>query len=640
MIVRLRLDDEYCALSHRPTAKERAYKPVARARELAYPSDNPVEALATEAGGYTGMSHRATEMSEVFISYSRPEQQRARTFADALEREGYSVWWDVSLRSGEAFDETIERALRAAKAVIVLWSRKSVVSRWVRAEATLADRNKTLLPVMIEPCERPIMFELTHTIDLSDWLGDPRHPRWTAFLADLSHFVGRLNAPRTAALAQTEAGTRSVDSQFSILVLPFVNMSGDPEQEYFSDGVTEDIIIDLGKIRSISVIARNTAFSYKGRALAAPKLGQDLRVSHILEGTVRKAGNRVRITAQLSSAATDSQIWAERFDRNLDDIFAIQAEISKAIVQALSIRLGRNRSETAESRPTNSGEAYELYLMARQFHSGQQERHYALIVRLCRRAVESDPGYARAWALMSIAQADVRRLFNSVESGREAAERALALDPMLAEAHAGLARASFDEGAHQASLEACLRALEIDPACEEALAQAGYASLALGHPVDAIRYYEGAIAVAPGNLRAVGMATQAYRDAGQREDAMAASRRLLALVERVVADSPDHGHALGWGVGALAHMNEPQRAKDWARRALLVDPENVLLRHNIACSMISIGEIDMALGLIVSTPVSTVFSLGGNPAKLCAAAKCCERGACDGGSDGRGLGRA
>ena len=543
-------------------------------------------------------------MHDIFISYSREEQAEARVFADAFEREGYSVWWDVTLRSGDAFDEAIERALREAKAVVVLWSRKSVVSRWVRAEATLADRNKSLLPVMIEPCDRPIMFELTHTIDLTGWSGESTHVRWRALLDDLRHFVTRLTKPQPAPASEAALATAKPDGRPSVLVLPFINMSGDPEQEYFSDGVTEDIIIDLFRRPYLSVVARNTAFGYKGRTVSATKLGQELKCSHILEGTVRKAGNRVRITAQLSNASADKQIWAERYDRNLDDIFTIQDEISKAIVEALSIRIGLERSKAPESPPTSSGEAYELYLMARQFHAGQQERHYALIVRLCRRAVELDPAYARAWALMSIAQADVRRLFGSREYGRAAAERAIELDPMLAEGHAGLARALFDEGTHQGSLEACLRALQIDPSCDQALTQAGYACLALGRPLDAIRYYEGAIAAEPGNLRAVGMVTQAYRDTQQRENSLAAARRLLSLVERIVAETPDHGHALGFGTTALALLGETQRAKDWARRALMVDPDNILLRHNIACSMIAIGEIDMALGLLENQVMS------------------------------------
>ncbi|MCE9523903.1 MAG: toll/interleukin-1 receptor domain-containing protein, partial [Alphaproteobacteria bacterium] len=128
---------------------------------------------------------------DVFLSYARDDQTTARKFAEALEREGLAVWWDVALRSGDAYDETMEQALKAAKAVVVLWSKASVQSRWVRSEATLADRNKTLVPCMIEPCERPIMFELTQTAELAHWQGDAADRAWTAFLADVRRLVGR-----------------------------------------------------------------------------------------------------------------------------------------------------------------------------------------------------------------------------------------------------------------------------------------------------------------------------------------------------------------------------------------------------------------------------------------------------------------
>jgi hypothetical protein len=148
-------------------------------------------------------------LANVFISYGHDDRATARRFADALEHEGFSVWWDASLRSGDAFDAAIESALREAKAVIVLWSKTSVQSRWVRAEATLADRNRTLVPVMIEPCERPIMFELTQTADLSRWDGDVSDRTWQAFLADVRRFVGAAGAESATPVPPPAAVSKS-----------------------------------------------------------------------------------------------------------------------------------------------------------------------------------------------------------------------------------------------------------------------------------------------------------------------------------------------------------------------------------------------------------------------------------------------
>ena len=199
-------------------------------------------------------------MTDVFISYSRDDADIARLFADGFQSAGLTVWWDDALRSGEAFDESIERALREAKAVVVLWSASSVTSRWVRAEATQADRNRTLVPVMIEACQRPIIFELTHTADLQHWRGNSEDKAWQGLVADVRRLIDVQTAPRSLQTGIAMASVATASSMTSVpsrpvpptrpgvVILPFVNMSGDPEQEYFSDGVTEDIITDLGRV--------------------------------------------------------------------------------------------------------------------------------------------------------------------------------------------------------------------------------------------------------------------------------------------------------------------------------------------------------------------------------------------------------
>ena len=235
-------------------------------------------------------------------------------------------------------------------------------------------------------------------------------------------------------------GTRGA----TICVLPFANMSGDPEQEYFSDGITEDIITDLSKVSALWVAARNTAFTFKGKHVDVPQVARQLKVSHVLEGSVRKAGGRVRITAQLVDGATGGHIWAERYDRDLNDIFALQDEISQAIVAALKLKLLPEEKKAIEQRGTTNPEAYKLYLMARQYsitgNFGSARRSEA-IIRLCRRAIEIDPNYARPWALMANAQISLRFFFGREgDDGLAAAERAIELDGNLAEAHAARAR--------------------------------------------------------------------------------------------------------------------------------------------------------------------------------------------------------
>jgi len=231
---------------------------------------------------------------------------------------------------------------------------------------------------------------------------------------------------------------KSQAGHFSICVLPFTNMSGEAEQEYFSDGISEDIITDLSNVSALHVVSRNTAFTFKGKSVDVRQVANQLNVSHVLEGSVRKAAGRVRINAQLIDGSNDSHVWAQRFDRDLNDIFAIQDEISRAIVEALRVKLLPEEEKAIERRGTNNADAYKLFLMARKsFVTGYEidERRNDAIIRLCRRAVELDPDYAEAWALIAMAEMVMRASgVRGGDGGLAAAERALSINPNLAEA--------------------------------------------------------------------------------------------------------------------------------------------------------------------------------------------------------------
>lgn len=539
-------------------------------------------------------------MPDVFVSYSREDQAVARIYAETLAAQGFDAWWDTALRGGEAYDQVTEKALKEARAVVVLWSKTSVESRWVRSEATLADRNKTLLPVMIEPCDRPIMFELTQTTDLTHWKGATNDPAWLSVLADVRRLVDSKKSPNALAIAPVQRSIAGAGpAKPAILILPFVNMSGDQEQEYFSDGVTEDIITDLGRVSALSVVSRNAAFAYKGRTIAAAALARDLNVTHILEGSVRRSGNRVRLTAQLVEAATDGQVWADRFDRTLDDIFAIQDEISRAIVSALKLRLAPSEKKALEQRMTSNTEAYEFFLLARQFSRIGSERMKPIIVRICKKAVELDPQFARAWALLSAAQSDLAQNNLSEDDGRAAAENAVRLDPDLAEARAALAETLIRGVDLVAGMKEAKVALALDPDCFEANMVAGYGSVSTRQFHDAIRYFERAAELDPDSYRPLGMVLQAYEAVGDTEGCQNAARRSVANLDRILAMEPTHGSALAFYVYALARVGEIARARVWAQRALLYDPDNIRMGYNLACTLASLpGESEVALDLL------------------------------------------
>jgi adenylate cyclase len=404
-------------------------------------------------------------------------------------------------------------------------------------------------------------------------------------------------ALRGASLAAPSAPTATPRPHTpTICVLPFANMSGEPEQEFFSDGITEDIITDLSKVSALSVVSRNTSFTFKAKQIDIAQVASQLKVSHVVEGSVRKAGNRVRITAQLIEGASDNHLWAERYDRDLNDIFALQDEISSAIVKALKVRLLPEEKNAMARRATSSAEAYQLYLLARKYTTTGTQRHYPVSIRLCQRAVEIDPKYARAWAMLAICQSHNSLVgAKADEDGWAAAERALSLEPNLAEAHAAKGRILGNEGRFEEALVEHRTALRIAPKAYEVNAAAARSLIATRRWDEAIACLERAAWDIEADFWALENSIQCHQAKGDTAGAISAARRALERVEKVIAAESDHGVAMGYGIRALVMLGETDRAKEWMKRALLLDPENMLLHYKIACSMIQLGDMDAAI---------------------------------------------
>ena len=395
-------------------------------------------------------------MGHVFVSYARSDEDLAAEVADGLREAGYEVWRDDELPAHRAYAEVIEERIKGASAVVVLWSAEAAKSQWVRAEADTARSALTLVQATLDGTIPPLPFNQIQCADLKSWDGQRTSSGWRKLAASVAELAGPLQSKGEE--------RRTTSSDLSICVLPFQNMSGDAEQEYFSDGISEDITTDLSKVSALEVIARNTAFTFKGQSVNVCEVARKLGVTHVLEGSVRKVGDRVRITAQLIDGRSGGHVWAERFDRDLTDIFTIQDEISKAIVAALKIKLLPQEKKAIEQRGTNNPEAYNLYLLARQYwitgNHGDCRREER-VMRICSRALEIDPYYAQAWALLAIAQSSLRFGFGrDVDDGFAAANSAIAIDPTIAEAHLPMfkrlqERRRFDEATEQ--LETAIR---------------------------------------------------------------------------------------------------------------------------------------------------------------------------------------
>ena len=536
-------------------------------------------------------------MAEIFISYARSTEAKARKIAEALRALGYGVWRDDELPAHRPFAEVIEERLKAAKAVIVLWSADAVRSEWVQSEADRARMDRKLVQLRLDGTALPMPFDRIQCADLSGWNGETDSPGWKKVLGSIAELT------RGVANDAPAASDRRRARRVSICVLPFANLSGDPEQEYFSDGISEDVITDLAKVSALSIVARNTAFTFKGRNVDVRQVAETVSATHVLEGSVRKSGRRVRITAQLIDAVAGDHVWAERYDRDLVDIFAVQDEISQAIVGTLKLKLLPEEKKAIENRGTTSAEAYDLYLLARKQVSlgrGSRPGEVEEALRLSKAAVAVDPGYGKAWALLGWAQNDLRLRHGKLDlDPMPAIEKALALDPEHAEGHWVKAGYLSRSGQDEEALAEYETAMRLDPQSFEANLGAGGHHYRAGHFKQAAEYCERATALDPADLDAPFRLVSCYLALGDGESARRAAAIVVKRAEDAVAKDPANGPAIVAGAFALATLGRADEAKAWARRALAVDPETLAVPYNLACMMSrELKDADAAVELL------------------------------------------
>lgn len=528
-------------------------------------------------------------MADVFVSYARADKARVAPLVAVLVARGWSVWWDPEIAPGQDFDDLIEQELLAARAVLVVWTSTSVASRWVRGEARDAAERSILVPVRFEQARLPIDVRAIHTTDLDGWCGDVAHPAAQECLAALAALIAPAPTAPEGSTAERAASTAPAvePRRCSVCVLPFVNMSGDPEQEYFSDGITEDVTTDLGKVSALGVTSSNSAFRYKGKHPDIATVARELHVTHVLEGSVRKAAGRIRINAQLIDGATNNHLWAERYDRDASNIFAIQDEISHAIVKALKLRLLPEEQQAIERRGTESAQAHDLYLMARQIYVTNQEadeRSAQAIASICRRATEIDPNYAQAWALLAIGHRGLNEARGTGSgAAMQAVERALALNPKLAEAHAVKARILETDGAIAAATTEAARALELDPHSYEANRAAGRLNYMLHRYEEAIGFYETAAGLMEADINSATQLISCNAALGNTEAMRRAAELALKRTDAVLARDQNNAGVVAYSAVALAALGEGEKAKARMHRALLMDPDNFIARYNFAC---------------------------------------------------------
>ena len=532
-------------------------------------------------------------MARIFLSYAREDLQAAQAFAGALEGAGHQVWWDHHLRAGSRFSWDIDAALRGAEAVVVLWSKDSVESAWVQDEAAEGLEGARLVPVALDGSRPPLGFRQYHTVDMARWRDG------ATFGALAAAVEGKLSGKEVGAPPPAREPT---PAQPCICVLPFANKSGDPEQSYFSDGITEDVITDLSKISALSVLGHNASVGLQDQAVDLKQLAGALGATHVVEGTVRKSASRLRITAHLVEISSGRTLWAERYERELSDVFAIQDEISHAIGEALQLTLlPHEKSAIAEGR-TSSAEAYDRYLKARGLWpagAGGDYRKNEEVVRLCTEASAIDPNYANAWALLALASAELRLWHGRPLDALTPADRATALDDELSEPHCVRAR-HFEEQGRSEEAEAALQiALRLNPESWEANREAGQLLFRRGACAEAIAYFEKAVAKQRADHASASLLIVCLGAIGDEAGIRHAAQIAVRRSEQLIICDPASGGAYASAAHGFGALGECDRARKWIRKGLTVDPGNLAMRYVMAATAANcLEDEDQALEII------------------------------------------
>jgi uncharacterized protein (DUF924 family)/TolB-like protein len=433
-------------------------------------------------------------MADVFVSYSRSDKARVAPLVAALEAEGWSVWWDPAIAPGQQFDRMIADELERARAVLVVWTAESVESRWVRGEAREGADRGILVPVQFGSARLPIDFRAFHTTNL-DHPGDvTASPQFQEVLLALEALVGRPTPPAKTALIPPDRnpGAASGPPRIAICVLPLANLGGDPEQQYFSDGITADIITELSRWRLLAVRSRSASFKYRGPDVDPAQVARELNVRFVVEGTVRRMGERVRISVQLIDAETGNHVWGERFDRAQAEIFSVQDEVVQTIVSTLVGRVHVSDAERVRRKPPANLEAYECVLEGNALYwddpAGATEA-----TRLFERAIEIDPRYGLAYSLLATMKRqqwrdDPGTSTALLDEAYLLAKRAVELDDSESTCHSLLAQTCLYRRSFDVALEHIQRSLELNPNNQWNVADMGLVLVYIGRAEEAVAW--------------------------------------------------------------------------------------------------------------------------------------------------------
>lgn len=554
------------------------------------------------------MAHAA----DVFISYSREDKEVVLALAGELRSCGVSLWIDQGGIDGAAmWGEEIVNALENAKVLLLMVSERSVNSHNVVKEVVLAsERKEHILPIHLEPTRIPsgLKYPLAGIQHIEYYANDPEESL-RSILRSLERLGVPIAKPVPPASAKASAPAHSMHSELAgeipdegIAVLPFENSSPDPDADYFSDGLTDELIASLSKVSELDIVSRLTSVQYKATKKDARTIGFELQARYIVTGTVRKFQENLRITAQMVDAKTNKQLWAETYKGKLEDIFDIQENVSKEIAEALKLKLTISEKVVLGKRPTLNVEAFDLYLRGKDYLYKFTKSNIEFAIQVFEKAIQLDPRYAAAYAACAEAYGQLSLLFGRkeelYEKSLELSLKALMYDSSLPEAYAALGLAYFCKKSFDDALSSSNRAIELDPDNFLPYWILGRIYFSLGKHEKSTEYFSKALALKPDFYTSMADLKMSLEAAGDKDAAMKIVDAMINFFPKYLWDHPDDARAhVFYGI-QLAQLGKTAEAKSSAQKALELSPNDTLMLYNIACLYAMLNEKKESIGIL------------------------------------------
>ena len=559
------------------------------------------------------------EPEDVFVSYSRQDNDRVMELTSKLRSAGVRMWMDVRNIDGAAmWGEEIVNALAKSKVLLLLVSKSAVASQNVVKEVLLASERKGhILPIDLEPTEIPssLKYALAGIQHIEYFRGDPE-AHMSAILRSLERVGVNLAAaaqpvPAKVSRADThDAGAQPSASDASealkqsgaLAVLPFDNISPDEKADYFSDGLTEELIARLSLVKEIELVSRWASMQFKDAKKDIKAVGRELGARYIVGGGVRKFQDSVRITVQLVDVVTNRQIWGDTYKGKLDDIFEIQEQVAKQIVEALKLKLTFSEKLSLTKRQTDNVQAYDLYLRGQDYLYRLTKRSVEYAIQLFEKAIELDPRYAAAYAACSGAYGQMYQYFSRRDDFREKAQefsfKALMYDSNLPEAYAAMGLSYFIWGKFEEAAASGRKAIELDPDNFIAYWTLGRIHFTTGKFTEALELFQRVVDLKPGFYVAHLDLKQTYVSLGRQAEAAASLTKVMEILPTYLLQNPDDARAKLFYAMTLLELGRREEAIAEGAAALELAPGDSLMLYNVACLYAQLGEKKKAIATL------------------------------------------